>query len=235
MRRSQDLWDICNKWGVVIDVYIAAKRSKSRHRFGFVRFINVNDINQLVSIKNALGRGAWVVSHLFADVENGPGQQISDKSGKYGTCNAGAESVGGFRIVNKYLSVHFRALKHILLRDSIDVGLRYVGGLGFDERCCMDRPMGLPIGIMGLHRLKEVGFVGNTVTDMVSDDQCPHGKSGFAEEYVRGGESDLVNSFEEGEIRDETDVTTDDNEDVTQVIAPAKDSSLRLQSTPTGY
>ncbi|GKE27077.1 copia protein, partial [Tanacetum coccineum] len=32
----QDLWAICNKWGVVIDVYIAAKRSKSGHRFGFV-------------------------------------------------------------------------------------------------------------------------------------------------------------------------------------------------------
>ncbi|GKD22337.1 RNA-directed DNA polymerase, eukaryota, nucleotide-binding alpha-beta plait domain protein [Tanacetum coccineum] len=32
----QDLWDICNKWGVVIDVYIAAKRSKSGHRFGFM-------------------------------------------------------------------------------------------------------------------------------------------------------------------------------------------------------
>ncbi|GJZ69167.1 RNA-directed DNA polymerase, eukaryota, nucleotide-binding alpha-beta plait domain protein [Tanacetum coccineum] len=27
----QDLWDICNKWGVVINVYIAAKRSKSGH------------------------------------------------------------------------------------------------------------------------------------------------------------------------------------------------------------
>nr|GFB78091.1 RNA-directed DNA polymerase, eukaryota, nucleotide-binding alpha-beta plait domain protein [Tanacetum cinerariifolium] len=25
----QDLWDSCNQWGVVIDVYIAAKRSKS--------------------------------------------------------------------------------------------------------------------------------------------------------------------------------------------------------------
>nr|GEY87574.1 RNA-directed DNA polymerase, eukaryota, nucleotide-binding alpha-beta plait domain protein [Tanacetum cinerariifolium] len=28
----QDLWDSCNQWGVVIDVYIAAKRSKSGHR-----------------------------------------------------------------------------------------------------------------------------------------------------------------------------------------------------------
>ncbi|GJT86217.1 nucleotide-binding alpha-beta plait domain-containing protein [Tanacetum coccineum] len=61
----QDLWDICNKWGVVIDVYIAAKRSKSGHRFGFVRFINVNDINQLVSNL----RTAWMGDfHLSADV-----------------------------------------------------------------------------------------------------------------------------------------------------------------------
>nr|GEU56807.1 hypothetical protein [Tanacetum cinerariifolium] len=29
----QDLWDSCNQWGVVIDVYIAAKRSKSGHWF----------------------------------------------------------------------------------------------------------------------------------------------------------------------------------------------------------
>ncbi|GJY58950.1 copia protein, partial [Tanacetum coccineum] len=61
----QDLWDICNKWGVVIDVYIAAKRSKSGHRFGFVRFINVNDINQLVSNLRTAWMGGF---HLFADV-----------------------------------------------------------------------------------------------------------------------------------------------------------------------
>ncbi|GKB79945.1 RNA-directed DNA polymerase, eukaryota, nucleotide-binding alpha-beta plait domain protein [Tanacetum coccineum] len=51
--------------GLVIDVYIVAKRSKSGHRFGFVRFINVNDINQLVSNL----RTAWIGGfHLFADV-----------------------------------------------------------------------------------------------------------------------------------------------------------------------
>ncbi|GJX12122.1 RNA-directed DNA polymerase, eukaryota [Tanacetum coccineum] len=61
----QDLWDICNKWGVVIDVYIAAKRSKSGHRFGFVRFINVNDINQLVSNLRTTWMGGF---HLFTDV-----------------------------------------------------------------------------------------------------------------------------------------------------------------------
>nr|GEV06987.1 hypothetical protein [Tanacetum cinerariifolium] len=61
----QDLWDSCNQWGVVIDVYIAAKRSKSGHRFGFVRFKNVNDINMLVSNL----RVTWMSGfHLFADM-----------------------------------------------------------------------------------------------------------------------------------------------------------------------
>nr|GEX29439.1 RNA-directed DNA polymerase, eukaryota [Tanacetum cinerariifolium] len=61
----QDLWDSCNQWGVVIDVYIAAKRSKSGHQFGFVRFKNVNDINLLVSNLRVTWMGGF---HLFADV-----------------------------------------------------------------------------------------------------------------------------------------------------------------------
>nr|GEV70911.1 RNA-directed DNA polymerase, eukaryota [Tanacetum cinerariifolium] len=61
----QDRWDSCNQWGVVIDVYIAAKRSKSGHRFGFVRFKNVNDINLLVSNLRVTWMGGF---YLFADV-----------------------------------------------------------------------------------------------------------------------------------------------------------------------
>nr|GFB63626.1 DIE2/ALG10 family [Tanacetum cinerariifolium] len=41
------------------------KRSKSGHRFGFVRCINVNDINQLVSNLRTAWMGGF---HLFADV-----------------------------------------------------------------------------------------------------------------------------------------------------------------------
>nr|GFA66984.1 RNA-directed DNA polymerase, eukaryota [Tanacetum cinerariifolium] len=63
----QDIWDSCNQWGVVIDVYIAAKRSKSGHRFGFVRFKNVNDINLLVSNLRVTWMGGF---YLFADVAN---------------------------------------------------------------------------------------------------------------------------------------------------------------------
>ncbi|GJS07180.1 RNA-directed DNA polymerase, eukaryota [Tanacetum coccineum] len=87
------------------------------------------------------------------------------------------------------------------------------------------------------------------------------------EKDVRGVESDLVDSFEEGEIRDDSvlyndgcikdcmeknleddageilgvhsqgdcdNVTTDDNEDVTPVIAPEKDSIIAPPSIPPG-
>nr|GFA03968.1 hypothetical protein [Tanacetum cinerariifolium] len=61
---TKDLWDSCNQWGVVNDVYIAAKISKSGHRFGFVRFKNVNDVNLLVSNLTGTWMGGF---HLFAD------------------------------------------------------------------------------------------------------------------------------------------------------------------------
>ncbi|GJR17583.1 RNA-directed DNA polymerase, eukaryota [Tanacetum coccineum] len=128
----QDLWDICNKWGVVIDVYIAAKRSKSGHRFGFVRFINVNDINQLVSNLRTAWMGGF---HLFADVAkydrtyNRPVERSGDGKTQcrwehvgqyYGTCNAGAESVG------LVLSDVTRASKNMFLRIRC-VGLDMLG------------------------------------------------------------------------------------------------------------
>ena len=65
---------------MVIDVYIAAKRSKSGHRFGFVRFENVNDINLLVSNLRTAWMGGF---HLFADVE------------KYGRTNNNIEERSG--------------------------------------------------------------------------------------------------------------------------------------------
>ncbi|GKD96583.1 RNA-directed DNA polymerase, eukaryota, partial [Tanacetum coccineum] len=142
----QDLWDICNKWGVVIDVYIAAKRSNSGHRFGFVRFINVNDINQLVSnLRTAWMRGF----HLFSDVAkygrtyNRPVERSGDgkpsvgsfnsyvkavmgnksvnMSGKYGTSNAGAEFVGVSDCNKVYKEAGNEAVMSISVDDCIDL------------------------------------------------------------------------------------------------------------------
>nr|GFB11598.1 hypothetical protein [Tanacetum cinerariifolium] len=127
----QDLWDSCNQWGVVIDVYIAAKRSKSGHQFGFVRFKNVNDINQLVFNLRVTWIGGF---HLFADVA------------KYGRTNNWLEERSGDSKPNeddcmnldgmersilakvKDLSVITDLLKYMSSEGFVDVGLRYVVG-----------------------------------------------------------------------------------------------------------
>ncbi|GKB27055.1 hypothetical protein Tco_0866456 [Tanacetum coccineum] len=75
-------------WGVVIDVYMqqAIQKNKSGHRFGFVRFKNVNDINQLVSNLRVTWMGGF---HLFADVT------------KYGRTNNRLEERSGDSKPNK--------------------------------------------------------------------------------------------------------------------------------------
>ncbi|GKB35125.1 nucleotide-binding alpha-beta plait domain-containing protein [Tanacetum coccineum] len=115
----QDLWDICNKWGVVIDVYIAAKRSKSGHRFGFVRFINVNDINQLVS--NLRTIDGWF--SFICRYDERPGHKSVDMSGIISTSNAGAESLAYILAKLKILSVISELLKHNVLLRIDDVSI----------------------------------------------------------------------------------------------------------------
>ncbi|GJR29891.1 5-oxoprolinase-like protein [Tanacetum coccineum] len=101
----------------------------------------------------------------------------------------------------------------------------------------------------------------------VNNDSVSPSSRVLREEDVRGVESDLVDSFEEGEIRDDSvlyndgcikdcmeknleddageilgvhsqgdcgNVTIDDNEDVTPVIVPEKDSIIAPPSTPPG-
>nr|GFB75279.1 nucleotide-binding alpha-beta plait domain-containing protein [Tanacetum cinerariifolium] len=127
----QDLWDSCNQWGVVIDVYIAAKRSKSGHRFGFVCFKNINDINQLVSNLKVTWMGGF---HLFADVakysrtnnrlEERSGDSKPNEvgvSGNNDACNSG-EKLVGVSVSNKANEdSSSEALMFILGDDCIDL------------------------------------------------------------------------------------------------------------------
>nr|GEY85002.1 RNA-directed DNA polymerase, eukaryota [Tanacetum cinerariifolium] len=47
---AKDLFHACNKYGLVVDSYIPLKRSKEGKRFGFVKFINVFNVERLVGI-----------------------------------------------------------------------------------------------------------------------------------------------------------------------------------------
>ncbi|PWA79876.1 hypothetical protein CTI12_AA199580 [Artemisia annua] len=46
---AKDLFQSCKVYGHVVDSYIPLKRSKSRKRFGFIRFINVFSVERLIS------------------------------------------------------------------------------------------------------------------------------------------------------------------------------------------
>ncbi|KAK9071974.1 hypothetical protein SSX86_008405 [Deinandra increscens subsp. villosa] len=60
-----DLWKRCERWGTVTDVYIAKHLLKAGHRFGFVRFRKVNDIDAMLLNLRSMWCGTY---HVFADV-----------------------------------------------------------------------------------------------------------------------------------------------------------------------
>ncbi|GKD21409.1 RNA-directed DNA polymerase, eukaryota, nucleotide-binding alpha-beta plait domain protein [Tanacetum coccineum] len=63
---SKDLWKACNDYGTVVDVFIPNKRSKTRMRFAFVRFIKVTNLIRLVENLNTIWLGRLHLSANFA-------------------------------------------------------------------------------------------------------------------------------------------------------------------------
>ncbi|PWA63547.1 hypothetical protein CTI12_AA354350 [Artemisia annua] len=62
---TKEVWDECQKWGTVVDVFISSKTSMVGSRFGFVRFIRVRDVVNLISNLRSVWMGSF---HLYADV-----------------------------------------------------------------------------------------------------------------------------------------------------------------------
>ncbi|GKE72984.1 nucleotide-binding alpha-beta plait domain-containing protein, partial [Tanacetum coccineum] len=46
---AKDLFQTCKQYGHVVDSFIPQKRTKEGNRFGFVRFINVFNVDRLVN------------------------------------------------------------------------------------------------------------------------------------------------------------------------------------------
>lgn len=46
---KRELWNVCSKYGVVSDVFIASKLTKLGKAFGFVRFIQVDEVDRLIA------------------------------------------------------------------------------------------------------------------------------------------------------------------------------------------
>ncbi|GJU22463.1 RNA-directed DNA polymerase, eukaryota [Tanacetum coccineum] len=62
---SKDLWEACQGYGNVVDVFIPNRKSKAGKRFAFVRFIKVVDVDRLVGNLCTLWIGRM---HLHANV-----------------------------------------------------------------------------------------------------------------------------------------------------------------------
>ncbi|GJR49567.1 nucleotide-binding alpha-beta plait domain-containing protein [Tanacetum coccineum] len=56
---AKDLWNACKQYGYVVDAFIPNKKSKAGKKFGFVRFINVFDVDRLVNNLCTV----WIGSH----------------------------------------------------------------------------------------------------------------------------------------------------------------------------
>nr|GEZ71072.1 DUF4283 domain protein [Tanacetum cinerariifolium] len=102
----QDLWDSCNQWGVVIDVYIAAKTSKSGHR-------NSGEKPVGVSVSNKANEESSNEVLMFISEDD-----CIDLDGMERSILAKV----------KDLSVITELLKYMSSEGFVDVGLRYVGG-----------------------------------------------------------------------------------------------------------
>ncbi|GJT56259.1 RNA-directed DNA polymerase, eukaryota, nucleotide-binding alpha-beta plait domain protein [Tanacetum coccineum] len=62
---THDLWKVCNDYGVIVDAFIPYKKSKAGKRFGFVRFIKVDNIDRIVTNLCTIWIGRF---HLHANV-----------------------------------------------------------------------------------------------------------------------------------------------------------------------
>ncbi|GKC84592.1 RNA-directed DNA polymerase, eukaryota, nucleotide-binding alpha-beta plait domain protein [Tanacetum coccineum] len=62
--RAQDLWNVCNDYGSVVDVYVPFKKSKAGKRFAFIRFIKVFNLERLIGNLCTIWMGSF---HLHAN------------------------------------------------------------------------------------------------------------------------------------------------------------------------
>ncbi|GJX59094.1 RNA-directed DNA polymerase, eukaryota [Tanacetum coccineum] len=62
---TRDLWNICQTYGKVVDVFIPNRKSKTGKRYAFVRFIKVDDMGRLIGNLCTLWVGRF---HLHANV-----------------------------------------------------------------------------------------------------------------------------------------------------------------------
>ncbi|KAI3515261.1 hypothetical protein L1887_14081 [Cichorium endivia] len=76
-----DLWRFLQGYGMLVDIYIAAKRSKANSRFGFARLIKVDSVQEPVSCLNGAHCGYTKLKANLAKYER---KKVISRVGYYG-------------------------------------------------------------------------------------------------------------------------------------------------------
>nr|GEY86986.1 hypothetical protein [Tanacetum cinerariifolium] len=182
----QDLWDSCNQWGVVIDVYIAAKRSKSGHRFHlFANVAKYGQTNNRIEERSGDIKPNEVGLSGNNDASNSGekpvGMSVSNKANEESSNEAlmfiskddcidldGMERSILAKV--KDLSIITDLLKYMSSEGFADVGLRYVGvcwvWLEFDSTDRVESVKNSKVLNELFLELKDVSY------DFVSDERC---------------------------------------------------------------
>ncbi|GJX26136.1 RNA-directed DNA polymerase, eukaryota [Tanacetum coccineum] len=78
---ARDLWNVCNDYGSVVDIYIPSKRSKAGKRFAFIRFIKVFKLERLIENLCTIWMGSFRlhVNKVLYEREQKPRAHSNDK------------------------------------------------------------------------------------------------------------------------------------------------------------
>ncbi|PWA84130.1 hypothetical protein CTI12_AA162940 [Artemisia annua] len=81
---SKALWKMFGRYGIVVDVYVAFKKTKLNSMFGFVRFINIGDLDSFENrLKGIMIGNTKVIINRAKFMKVGgrgiPVDQVSDK------------------------------------------------------------------------------------------------------------------------------------------------------------
>ncbi|GKD35517.1 nucleotide-binding alpha-beta plait domain-containing protein [Tanacetum coccineum] len=96
---ARALWKMFEKYGSLVDVYVATKRTKGGDRFGFARFKNVTDVQSFEhSLSGILIGSSWIQVNVarynkcYPQQRPDPGIKVAEAfsfAHKNGACNAG--------------------------------------------------------------------------------------------------------------------------------------------------
>ncbi|GJS57180.1 nucleotide-binding alpha-beta plait domain-containing protein [Tanacetum coccineum] len=185
---AKDLFHACKVYGHVVDSYIPTKRTKAGKRFGFVRFINVFNVERLVNNLDTVWVGSFKLHTNVARFQRPPlngnpplGRREANKT------NVSTKSppvvAGGYSSSNKSFA---SVLKHNAMPTDT------TSNVVLDDDCINTSDLSLSL----FGRVKEVDVLSN-ITNIIGDE----GFGNVSIHYL--GELWLMISFSNPDSRDE--------------------------------